>query len=144
MINFKTITEANFEDVIKLKLDPGSHCAKNVYSLAEAWLFKDSAKPFAIYHDDNLVGFVMFDDDPKEREMGIWRMMFDTKYQNQGLGYKTLRKIIEESKEKKAYDYLYLYCSPLNKRAMHLYKKVGFYETGDVEHGEYILRYDFQ
>ena len=42
--------------------------ASNAYSLAEAWLYKDTGDvyPFAIYNDDTPVGFMMLDEDQEE------------------------------------------------------------------------------
>lgn len=144
MIEFKEINQDNFYDVINMKLPTGTYCAQNVYSLAEAWLYGENAKPYAIYDDHKLVGFIMFDVDYDERELGIWRMMFAPEHQNKGLGYETMKKIISEYSKCQKFDYIYLFCSPQNKPALHLYKKVGFYETGEIEEDEIVMRYDFK
>ena len=142
MIYFKDITENNFDAIIDMRLPVGSHVAANVYSLAQAWLYKEDAKPYAIYHDEVLIGFIMFDVDYEERELGIWRFMIASNYQNKGYGYQVLMKILDEV-DRKAFDYIYLSTSPENRNAIHLYKKVGFCETGEVDEGEIIFRYDF-
>ena len=144
LIRFRDINEANFSDIINLKLPKGAFCAQNIYSLAEAWLYHDHTLPYALYNDDNLVGFIMFDVDEKKRELGIWRLMFAEEHQNKGFGYETLIKIIKACLNSKKYDYIYLYCSPINKPAFHLYKKVGFYETGEIDGEEYVLKYDLK
>lgn len=75
MIEFKDINQETFYQLIDMKLPQESYCAPNVYSLAEAWLYKENAKPYAIFNDHILVGFIMFDVDYNEREIGIWRML---------------------------------------------------------------------
>ena len=52
MINFKKITEENFDAIIKMKRPEGEgYVASNVYSLAQAWLYRDAEDvyPFALY-----------------------------------------------------------------------------------------------
>ena len=142
MVFLKEINEENFDQVIKMRLPQGAYCASNIYSLAQAWLYKDIARPYAIYNNDLLIGFIMFDIHYDKRELGIWRFMFAPEYQNKGYGYQTLKMIINTF-DKEKFDYLYLSCAPQNDIAMHLYKKVGFYETGEIDDDEVVLRYDF-
>ena len=69
MINFRRITEDNFNIIVHMKRPEGEHfVASNPYSLAEAWLYKDAGDvyPFAIYNDDTPVGFMMLDEDQEE------------------------------------------------------------------------------
>lgn len=66
MINFRPITEDNFEQIIKMKRPSDEHfVAPNAYSLAQAWLYRDAndVYPFAIYEDDTAVGFMLLDED---------------------------------------------------------------------------------
>ena len=62
MINFRAINEDNFDAVIRMKRPDNEHfVASNAYSLAQAWLYRDAGDvfPFAIYNDDEPVGFMM-------------------------------------------------------------------------------------
>ena len=55
MINFRKITEDNFDAIIKMKRPDGENfVASNAHSLAQAWLYRDDGDvfPFAIYNDD--------------------------------------------------------------------------------------------
>lgn len=66
MINFRGITEDNFEEIVSMKRPAEeTFVASNAYSLAQAWLFReaDDVYPFAIYNDDTAVGFMMLDED---------------------------------------------------------------------------------
>lgn len=143
MISFRDITEKNFYKILGMKLPSGAYCAQNVYSLAEAWLYKN-AKPYGIYKDEDLVGFIMFDDSYEERELGIWRLMIAPEFQNKGLGSEVLQKILNDPEIREKYDYVYLFCVPENEHAMHVYEKAGFYKTGIIEDDEMLMRYDFK
>jgi len=59
MITIKEINENNFNECLKLEVDDNqkNFVAKNMYSLAQAWLYPENARPFVIYNDDTMVGF---------------------------------------------------------------------------------------
>ena len=142
MINFRAITEDNFDAIIRMKRPDDEHfVASNAYSLAQAWLYR-----VAIYDDDQPVGFMMLDEDAEdanaERCLIIWRIMFPVENQNKGYGTAAIREIIRLAKESGKYDFLLIDYAPDNKIAEHVYTKLGFKPTGVFEHGEYELRLD--
>lgn len=61
MIELRTITKDNLEDVLKLDVFDyqKSYVSSIAYSLAQAYVYRDTAFPFAIYTDEILVGFIM-------------------------------------------------------------------------------------
>ena len=66
MVNFRKITEENFDAIIKMKRpEDESFVASNAVSLAQAWLYRDNGDvfPFAIYDDDMVVGFMLLEED---------------------------------------------------------------------------------
>ena len=145
MINFRAITEDNFDAIIRMKRPDDEHfVASNAYSLAQAWLYRDAGDvyPFAIYDDDQPVGFMMLDEDADERCLIIWRIMFPGENQNKGYGTAAIREIIRLAKDSGKYDFLLIDYAPDNKIAEHVYTKLGFRPTGVFEHGEYELRLD--
>jgi diamine N-acetyltransferase len=147
MINFRAITEANFDVIIRMKRPDGEHfVASNAYSLAQAWLYRDAGDvyPFAICDDDQPVGFMMLDEDVDERCLIIWRIMFPVEHQCKGYGTAAIREIIRLAKESGKYDFLLIDYAPDNKIAEHVYTKLGFKPTGKFEHGEYELRLDLK
>ncbi len=88
MLNFKSITEENFNAIINMKRPEDEHfVASNAYSLAQAWLYREAndVYPFAIYNDERPVGFMMLDEDLDERYLVIWRIMFPVEHQNKGM-----------------------------------------------------------
>lgn len=145
MINFRAITEDNFDAIIRMKRPDDEHfVASNAYSLAQAWLYRDAGDvfPFAIYNDGEPVGFMMLDEDLDEKCLIIWRILFPVENQNKGYGTAAIREIIRLAKESGKYDFLLIDYAPDNKIAEHVYTKLGFRPTGVFEHGEYELRLD--
>ena len=147
MINFRAITEDNFDAIIRMKRPDDEHfVASNAYSLAQAWLYRDNGDvyPFAIYEDDAPVGFMMLDEDMDERCLIIWRIMFPEENRFKGYGTAAIRRIIDLARESGKYDFLLISYDPENKVAELVYKKLGFRPTGVFEHGEIELRLDLK
>lgn len=139
MIQFRRITEDNFDAIISMKRPDNEHfVASNAYSLAQAWLYREAGDvyPFAIYHDNTPVGFMMLDEDVSERCLIIWRIMFPLEHQNKGYGTAAIKEIIRLARESTKYDCILLGCAPDNHIAEHVYRKLGFIPTGVFEHGE--------
>lgn len=146
MIDFRKITEENFDAIIKMKRPDGEgYVASNTYSLAQAWLYREANDVylFAIYDDEMPVGFMMLDEDLEERSLVIWRIMFPVEHQNKGFGTLAIKKIIQMAKESGKYDFLIIDYVPENKIAGHVYEKVGFKPTGEISNGEIVMRLDF-
>ena len=67
MVEFKEITEDNFEKVLKLKIsdeqDKKRFVAPNVRSLADAYLYRNAGDvfPFAVEDEGEVVGFILLD-----------------------------------------------------------------------------------
>ena len=100
------------------------------------------ARPFAIYADEEPVGFCMFAFDPEDEDEEdryyLWRFMIDRRYQDKGCGQAALDEIIRYFKDNGA-DRLYLSTEPENELGLHVYHKAGFRETGVISDGEAVL-----
>lgn len=145
-IYFKAITEDNFEAIMQMKRPANEHfVASNAYSLAQAWLYRDAndVYPFAIYHREMPVGFMMLDEDLEERCLAIWRIMFPVEQQNKGYGTQAIKKIIQLAKDSGKYDFMIIDYSPENKIAKHVYEKLGFRPTGETNNDEITLKLSF-
>ena len=135
MIHFRNITEENFDAIINMKRPEGeNYLATNEHSLAQAWLYREANDvfPFAIYDDDLPVGFMMLDEDLENREISIWRIMFPVEYQNKGYGTEALKNVIELMRNSGKYDSVTIDYVQGNDIAGHVYRKVGFHETGQI------------
>lgn len=140
MIYLEKVNENNFRTVINLKVaeDQSRFVATNLYSLAQAWVFSDVARPYAI-KNYNQVGFLIFDWDENERSVGIWRFMIDEKYQGQGFGKKALEEAIKIIKEANKFDIIHLEFVPANTKARNLYYSLGFRENGKMDGDEIVM-----
>ena len=146
MINFRAITEENFDTIMQMKRPENEgFVASNAYSLAQAWLIKDAddVYPFAIYNDDMPVGFMMLDEDAEERCLVLWRIMFPVEHQNKGYGREAIQLLIQLAKNSEKYDFMIIECMPENEIAKHVYETIGFKPTGEVDNGEIVMRLDF-
>ncbi len=154
MIEFKKITDDNFDACIKLNAGEGNdkYVAPNTISLAQAYLAvaNDTCTPipFAIYNNDDMVGFIQIayvrtdqDEDINNPVYEIWRFMIDHKYQGKGYGKQSLHKAVEYIKtfpHGEADKILLSYVSG-NVGASGLYKAIGFEETGELDEDEIIM-----
>ncbi len=144
MVSLKEVNENNFRTIVGMKLneEQSKYVATNVYSLAQAWLYPEVAKPYAIYNDEEVVGFMMLDWDEKERECSIWRFMIATDQQGKGYGRKALEYALNIIKEAGKFDYVFLDYVPGNVVGKHLYESMGFIETGEIDEGEVVMKFD--
>lgn len=141
MIFLKEVDRHNFFDVIDLKVaeEQKSFVATNLFSLAQAKAFPE-CNCLAIYHEEELVGFTMYCMDFDDKEYWIYRLMIDAKYQSKGYGKAAMEKLIEQIKEDKDHQVIYLSFEPENDRAKEMYEKLGFEADGRVIDGEIVYR----
>ena len=143
MIKLDEITADNLEVVLKLNVskEQENFVSTTAYSLAQAYVYRENAYPFAIYADDTLVGFIMFGFYELRNQYTLWKFLIDEKYQNKGYGKMALALGIEYMK--KQYDIKEMYTGVAidNDVAERLYHSVGFQLTGLIENGMKELRY---
>jgi len=160
MIKLGKIDHDNWRDVVKLKVAPGQEnfVASNMYSLAEGYVdsIENDLPPmtFAIYNNDELVGFAMMEHEEMEEGEYIYdtfgdkaiynffRFMIDAKHQGKGYGREAMIKIIDflKSFPQGPVDSICLSYEPENSVAQKLYASLGFVETGYIDDGEMLAR----
>ena len=145
MVSFRSIDKKNFYPL--LKMDPGDggkFVASNAVSLAEAWLYYEShdTHPFAVYHGEELVGFMMVHEDLQKGVLDLWRLAIAREHQGKGYGSAALSQFITLARESGKYICIAIGYMEGNDRARHIYEKLGFRPTGLVEDGEIIMRLD--
>lgn len=144
-VEFRGIDRANFYPL--LKMDPGDggkFVASNAVSLAEAWLHyeRHDTHPFAVYHAEELVGFMMVHEDRAKGVLDLWRLAIAREHQGRGYGSAALSRLIALAQESGRYTCIAIGYMKGNDRARHIYEKLGFRPTGLVEDGEIIMRLD--
>ena len=148
MITLRDITPENYEQCLNLTVHDNqkNFVASNVRSLADAWLFYKTAKPFAIYNNDEMVGFLMLDLDSDNDGTGkifLWRFMIDRNFQKLGYGNAALELAIKYVQNNFNVDRMRTSYEPNNNVVGKLYKKFGFAETGEVLYGETVVELKF-
>ena len=137
MIIFREITRENIDEVLALNVDDNqkSYVSTNAESLAQAYVYSDTAYPFAVYDDDIIVGFIMMGYYEAKEYYTLWKLMIDKRYQNRGYGKEALKLGIRFLRERFEVSEIYTGVVPENITAKNLYKSVGFKETGLIELG---------
>ena len=134
MIQLKPINEENFVAAFNLKLAKGQDLfvSHPIRSLAQAYVYREQCQPFGIYDDDTMVGYVMVIYDVPEYD--IWHMMIDASCQGRGYGSAALDRVLDYigTKPFGSSNRVALTCHKDNVRALNLYKRKGFIETGAV------------
>jgi GNAT superfamily N-acetyltransferase len=100
MISLRPVDTNNYRECIELSVAPEQQgfVASNLQSLADAYVWREAAEPYAVYSDDEMVGFALLfpfagdvDDDSipepgTERGMVLVRLMIDGRFQGRGYG----------------------------------------------------------
>jgi len=84
------------------------------------------------------------EEDLEEKCLVLWRIMFPVEYQNKGYGTQAIQQIVQLAKESGKYDFMILDYVPENMIAKHVYEKLGFKPTGEVDNGEIIMKLNFE
>lgn len=134
MVELREITKENYEECLRLKVAESQkdYVSSTVHSLAQAWVYYDTAFPFAIYTDKTMVGFIMLGYYEVEGYYTLWKLMIDEKYQNKGYGKRALRLGIDYLVNRFQVKEVYTAYYAANRIARNLYASIGFRETGEI------------
>ncbi len=133
MIRLLPIDRGNYEECLSLTVsqDQQAFIATNQRSLAQAYIYRDRAHPYAIYDDDRMVGFAMLILHPAKDDFYLWRFMIDQRYQGRGYGKAAMRLVLDIFREAGAKS-VGLDYEKTNTVADALYRGYGFVPTGEV------------
>ena len=127
MIELREITEDNFIQAFDLKLAQGQErfVSHPVRSLAQAYVYREQCRPFGIYNDDVMVGYVMVIYDYDIPEYDVWHMMIDVSEQGKGYGAAALDRVLDyiRSKPFGSSDRVTVTCNKDNVRALKTYAR---------------------
>lgn len=92
MVYLKEVTKENIDEVLELSVrdDQKSFVSTTAESLAQAYAYKETAFPFAVYNDDTMVGFIMMGYYEAKNYYTLWKFLIDKKYQHMGYGREAL------------------------------------------------------
>ena len=137
MVRLKEISRDNIDEVLALRVDESqkSFVSTNGDSLAQAYVYPETAFPFAVYEDSEIVGFIMMGYYEAKEYYTLWKFMIDSRFQNRGYGRRALDLGIQYLKDRFGVSEIYTGVVPANTVAKKLYRSVGFRETGLFEAG---------
>lgn len=119
-----------------------SFVSSTAYSLAQAYVYGDTAFPFAVYADDTVVGFIMMGYYEAKKQYTLWKFLIDKSQQDKGYGREALKQGIKYLQDKFGVSEIYTGVALGNAKAKHLYASIGFKETGLVEDNMEEMRFE--
>ncbi|HEM3467433.1 TPA: GNAT family N-acetyltransferase [Streptococcus suis] len=130
MIALKPVDESSYQAVLDLtvaKADKG-FVAPNVRSLADAWLYRDNGDvfPYAIWADEQVVGFALIDIDEDIQQYMLWRFMIGQEFQGKGYGQAALEVVIDQARAHPVCNHLIVSYVKGNQKMARLLEKNGF------------------
>ena len=142
MVHLEPVTKENLDAVLALKvLEQQKHfVSSTAESLAQAYVYTDTAFPFAVYNDQAIVGFIMMGYYEEKNYYTLWKLMIDQQYQGRGYGRAALELGIAFLKDRYQVKEIFTGVIPENKTAKSLYQSVGFEDTGLFENGMQEMR----
>lgn len=116
---------------LELSLEQQEFIEPNAISIAQS-KFETTLKPFAIYFEDKIVGFLMFNSVPEELDAyWVYRIMVDKNYQGKGIGKAATDLMMNEMVETYGINKIIVGYHPENHGAHRLYASLGFVDHGD-------------
>lgn len=130
-IELREITMENFRQCLELELTETQKgfVASNMFSLAEAKA-DGVSQPRAIYHDGEMVGFVMYWYDAANGKGWIDRLMVDVKHQGKGYGKAAMQEVMKNLQNERGCLHIQTSYGIGNDIARDLYLSLGFEDTG--------------
>lgn len=140
MVELRAITEDNFQQCLRLhtSVQDSSFVDTVMYSLAEAWLYYRDTRPFAIYNDGQMIGFVSMY--VGEENYQIINFLIDDAFQRNGLGTEAAKLCIDYLKSEFTAHRISAPVKLEHAVAQEFWKKQGFYFSDSIEDGYVFMR----
>ncbi|OEC02058.1 spermidine acetyltransferase [Lysinibacillus sphaericus] len=123
----------NWYDCCELEVSPEQKkfMESNAISIAQS-KFEPTLKPYAIYYNEKVVGFLMYNSVQEELD-GYWiyRIMIDKTFQGKGIGKAATTLMLSEMAKLPNAKKIIVGYHPENLEAHHLYTSLGFMDEGD-------------
>jgi len=134
-MEFREIDKSNYWDCIALTIDESQEgfVADNKQSLVEA-AYEDGLYALGIYHEETMVGFLLYDYDDTFPGWSLSRFMIGKQFQGKGYGKQAAIAFLAYFKAKHNASKLYISVSLENKVARKMYSSIGFKEMKEVEY----------
>lgn len=116
---------------LEVSTEQKEYMEPNAISIAQS-KFEPTLKPYAIYVEDKIVGFLMYNS--VQEELGgywVYRIMVDEEYQGKGIGKAATKLMISEMAKLPNPQKIVVGYHPENLGAHNLYSSLGFIDNGD-------------
>ena len=127
------LNEDNWYECCKLEVasEQTKYIESNAISIAQS-KFEPTLKPYAIYLQERIVGFLMYNSVQEELD-GYWiyRIMVGKEFQNKGIGRASVKLMISEMSKLPNVKKIVVGYHPENIEAHKLYSSLGFVDNGD-------------
>lgn len=116
---------------LEVSKEQKNYIETNAISISQT-KFEPALKPYAIYLEEKVVGFLMFNS-VKEELDGYWvyRIMTDKEFQGKGIGKAATKLMILEMAKLPNAQKIVVGYHPENKGAHNLYSSLGFVDNGN-------------
>lgn len=132
-VKIEEINAENWYECCKLEVSNNQkeYMEPNAISIAQS-KFEPTLKPYAIYFEEKVVGFLMYNTVPEELD-GYWvyRIMVDKHFQGKGIGKAATKLMIAEMEKSLNAEKIVVGYHPENVGAHQLYSSLGFIDQGD-------------
>lgn len=137
MTELRPVTRDNIDELLALGVreDQKSFVSTVGDSLAQAYVYSETAYPFGIYDGDRAVGFIMMAYYEAKDYYTLWKLLIDKDFQHMGFGRQALEQGIAFLRERFDVTEVYTGVVPENEAAKRLYGSAGFRFTGLYEFG---------
>ena len=144
MIELRTISEENFRECLNLKASVVNEDFVDsvMYSLAEAWVFYADTRPFVIYENGQMIGFVSMY--VGEENYQIINFLIDDAYQRKGFGTAAAKECIRFLQTNFRATRVSVPVEVENKAAQGFWSKLGFSYSDNIEDGYVFMRLDLR
>ena len=143
-VTLSEIDRENFRAAVRLEVheDQRDFVATNVFSIAQSKV-EPTFDVRAVYDGEEMVGFVMYGWDEEEGCHCLARLMVDKGRQGRGYGRAAAEEVVRRLRAEPGCEQVVLSVNPANANARALYESLGFVKTGEVSHGEEVMRLRF-
>lgn len=134
-MEFREIDRSNYLDCMTLTIDESQEgfVADNKQSLVEA-AYETGLYTLGIYHEETMVGFVLYDYDDSFPGWSMSRFMIGKQFQKKGYGKQAVLAFLDYFKKKHNADKIYISVSLENTVARKMYTSIGFEELKEIEY----------
>lgn len=134
-MEFREIDKSNYWDCIALTVDDSQvdFVADNKQSLIEA-AYEDGLYVLGIYHEEIMVGFILYDYDDTFPGWSMSRFMIGKQFQGKGYGKRAVIAFLDYFKKMYGANELFVSVSLGNTVARKMYSDIGFEEIKEIEY----------